>query len=343
MVWSGGLSGDISILGFIGWQWTTCLLEVIESIGPCPHTYPVSPSRFLLLFHVFVSFSLFTSTSVTISQYSMESSHHLVTVSNHLVYIVFHQTSDPCLKESIYYGSSRSTLSWYRHRCLLHCLRDDIRLFQHFQTPNYLTVDMSTYASSSTDDLIDNLKDPIVTLIEDPPETPSVFSGFLEWLINIIGALLAMIETLAHNYGNRLHRLEQQQFDNAPATATQAPSSVATPATTRAPTTNTNARPKRCTRCHARGHDVTDCRTTNPQTMRKRVAANARLAKQARANTAMPTMPAPAPSPVSWPYPPNPPYFSPVAYANLAADATELRRREAQSARDRRRRRPTTS
>jgi len=103
---------------------------------------------------------------------------------------------------------------------------------------------------------------------------------------------------------------------------------------------------RRCTKCHARGHVDSDCRTTDPAAMRKRIAANQKRKKTARddhaAAMAHPTFPfAPIPSPFSAPYPTAP---DPQAFAAFAANAQELRHRRQQSTRDKRRaRRSATS
>jgi hypothetical protein len=78
--------------------------------------------------------------------------------------------------------------------------------------------------------------------------------------------------------------------------------------------------------------------------MRKRVARNSRIAKEARAYRNMPTIPAPAPPSYLHPATSSTPVAPlPMNYASLAADATELRRRAAQSARDKRLRRRAQS
>lgn len=92
----------------------------------------------------------------------------------------------------------------------------------------------------------------------------------------------------------------------------------------------------RCKTCHAQGHDKLKCRSTNPAATRKRVALNQRRKKEAR-----------CPPPVSYPLAAPTSSFAtfappltapdPRAFAALAADAQELRRRQQQSNRDKRR------
>ena len=50
------------------------------------------------------------------------------------------------------------------------------------------------------------------------------------------------------------------------------------PSTPRAP--QRPSKPTRCQRCHAMGHTVADCRTQDPATMKKRVAATQKAAKE---------------------------------------------------------------
>ncbi|KAJ7807070.1 hypothetical protein B0H14DRAFT_2874187 [Mycena olivaceomarginata] len=92
----------------------------------------------------------------------------------------------------------------------------------------------------------------------------------------------------------------------------------------------------RCVKCHARGHSADECHTTNPAAMRRRVAQNSRSVRDARAAQAAHSL-LPSPFPVALPG--GTPFTAPpipMELAALAADATELRRRSAQSRRDRR-------
>jgi hypothetical protein len=142
--------------------------------------------------------------------------------------------------------------------------------------------------------------------------------------------------------------IETLQEDDEEETAKVSAASTAPPTTT-IPRSTHSTHAKRCQKCHARGHDISDCRTADPAAMRRRVASNSRLAKQACAErSTMPSTSTPAPSlfPYQPPYPSYPVIPPPVNFANLVADATELRRRAAQSTRDRRinrRRQPSTT
>ena len=192
--------------------------------------------------------------------------------------------------------------------------------------------------------IIEELKEPIEELLEQqrPPVTHPTTEKILDWIHLLVMALMSFIDTIALDYGRRLRNIENPSHISSAAPTISQPS--AQPATEDQSQRTSSNRLKRCTKCHARGHDISDCRTANPSAMRKRVATNSRLAKQARANSviAMPTIPPQAPPLTSLPLPPAS-SFSQLQYANLVADATELRRRSAQSARDRRSNRRRTS
>jgi hypothetical protein len=176
--------------------------------------------------------------------------------------------------------------------------------------------------------------------IPQVPQSQNLLLGFITALFD---ALYLMVISIATNLSRRISAVETSveamQEDDEEETVEASAASAAPPTTTTTPRTTRSARPKRCQKCHARGHDVIECRTADPAAMRRRVASNSRLAKQARADrSTMPSTSTPAPSYIPYQpplssYPVVPP---PVNFANLVADATELRRRAAQSTRDRR-------
>lgn len=190
--------------------------------------------------------------------------------------------------------------------------------------------------------------DAVHVMINNRPQVPNNLQAFVSWLINVISAILAMIEQIGQANDARLTELEEVTDSHA---TTLEQSTATTTAATAAATTQWQQRdtttsrrlPSRCNLCHARGHTSTECRTSNPSAMRKRVARNSRIAKEARASSATSPVQVPAPPPFYYHHPS--PHIAPVPmnYAALTADATELRRRAAQSARDKRRKRPTTS
>ena len=191
--------------------------------------------------------------------------------------------------------------------------------------------------------------DAVHDMIKNRPQTPNNLQAFVSWLINIINAIITMIEQIGRANDVRLTELEEVTDSHATTleqSVANASAATAAPATTQwqqRDTTTSRRLPSRCNLCHARGHASTECKTTNPGAMRKRVARNNRIAKEARASSATSHIQAQAPPPFYYHQPS--PHVAPIPmnYAALAADATELRRRAAQSARDKRRKRTTTT
>ena len=191
--------------------------------------------------------------------------------------------------------------------------------------------------------------DAVHAMINNRPAVPNHLQTIVTWLINIISAIISMIEQIGQANDARLTELEEVTDSHATTLDDAATATAATagaPATTQwqqRDTTTSRRLPSRCNLCHARGHASTECKTTNPGAMRKRVARNSRIAKEARNSTATSRTPVPAPPPFYYHQPLPHVVPTPMNYAALTADATELRRRAAQSARDKRRRRPTTT
>ena len=199
-------------------------------------------------------------------------------------------------------------------------------------------------SSTTPSDFIEDAFETASEMINKAP-ADSKLSTIVNFFITLIASLLhACTETLQQLH-RRLLIVENTLNNIAPSTTAPAPStaSVNRP-TTQHDTATSTQRQARCTQCHARGHTANLCRTSNPADMRKRVARNSRIAKQARASRSMSSIPTPAPSPRLYTAPHSPVDPFPMNFASLAADATELRRRTAQSARDKRiRRRAQTS
>jgi len=201
---------------------------------------------------------------------------------------------------------------------------------------------MSTTTSSH--DFIDDALERVTDMVDEAPEFKNI-QKFLEWFASLITVLTVAINSIALNIHRRLTAVERSSSSIASSTATvtttpTAPSVTATQGSTQRDTAAAAQRQARCTQCHARGHTAALCRTSNPAAMRKRVARNSRIAKEARTYRNMSTIPAPAPPPYLQPATTSTPVATlPMNYASLAADATELRRRAAQSARDKRLRR----
>ena len=183
----------------------------------------------------------------------------------------------------------------------------------------------SSATSISQADIIQS-SEPVQALLNNPPRVPQPgLAALVDWIVKVGFALLGMVANLAKQLAD--------QADEAYETARQASAqfSASMPAATAGTTTSqrdTAPSPKQCNRCHARGHTVDNCRTTQPSAMRKRVARKNRIAKEARRAPAQP--PPSVPPPFPWlpsHYPPS--YPSPVPsyhMASLATDATELRR-----------------
>ena len=190
--------------------------------------------------------------------------------------------------------------------------------------------------------------DAVHDMINNRPQIPKHLEVLVSWLINIISAIMTMIEQIGQANDTRLTELEEVTDSHATTLEDHSTARAATavPATTlgeQRDTTTSRRLSSRCNSCHARGHASSECKTTNPSAMRKRVARNSRIAKEARASIATSRIPVQAPPPFYYHQPLPPVAPAPMNYAALAADATELRRRAAQSARDKRRKRPTTS
>jgi len=171
----------------------------------------------------------------------------------------------------------------------------------------------AAYAKDMFDDLRSGLQ-------ESPPSPPQL-QVVIVWIVSIFTSLLQTLEMV-------FARIDRESKAPSKSSTSSGPS--------KAP--RVSGRKPRCTKCHARGHSVNECHTLNPSAMRKRVATNSATARSARTSHAMSTVsgyPPLLPYPGIPFYPPSP---SPMKLAALAADSTELHRRAAQSARDKRRR-----
>ena len=192
-------------------------------------------------------------------------------------------------------------------------------------------------------DIIEH-SEPVQALLNNPPRAQQPhLAALVEWIIKLGFVLVGMVANLAKHLTDQA----DEAFETARSASAQfATSAAATTAGTAPSQRDTAPSSKRCNRCHASGHTVDNCRTTNPTAMRKRVARNNRIAKEARRAPAQPPPSVPPPSPwLPYHYPPPYPPAAPTYHmASLATDAAELRRRSAQSARDKRRnRRPQSS
>ena len=183
--------------------------------------------------------------------------------------------------------------------------------------------------------------EPVQALLNNPPKVQLHLTALLNWIIQIGFALVGLIANLTKPIMDQQEELAESA---RLASVRSIPSAAAATAGTARSQCDTAPSPKRCNQCYARGHTVDDCKTTNPSAMRRRVARNNQIAKEARHVPAQPPPSVPPPSPwLPSHYPPPYPSAAPTYYmASLATDAAELRRRSAQSARDKRRhRRPS--
>ncbi|KAF8867633.1 hypothetical protein BD779DRAFT_1556563 [Infundibulicybe gibba] len=168
--------------------------------------------------------------------------------------------------------------------------------------------------------------------IASTPAQPATLKTLFDWTFRVIKALAAVVLLGLEDHNNDLHQLDARitHLENA-APVPPVPSS----SSTQQPQPPGSRR--RCQRCHALGHDTDSCRTKDPAVMKKRVAKNAKARNQPR-KSAAPSFPIP-----SYPYsfsPYTPPPAPPPTADSLNAmivDASELRRRATQSARDRKR------
>ena len=124
----------------------------------------------------------------------------------------------------------------------------------------------SSATSISQADIIQSSK-PVQALLNNPPRVPQPgLAALVDWIVKVGFALLGMVANLAKQLAD--------QADEAYETARQASAqfSASVPAATTGTTTSqrgTTTSSKRCNQCHAHGHTVNDCKTTQPSAMRK--------------------------------------------------------------------------
>jgi len=193
---------------------------------------------------------------------------------------------------------------------------------------------------AAVDDAVDSYMSQIHTTIQQRPALESrSLAPLLQWIVLVFTTFYDALTNIVPMVTGRLADLEARPLVAATAMATG--SGGATPAPPTASTSRTG-RPSRCQKCHARGHATSACRTSDAGAMRRRVAANTRIARETRATSAARVL-FPSPVPPSYVPPIPPSAATPMVFAAIAADASELRRRSAQSRRDKRRHRSSTS
>lgn len=181
---------------------------------------------------------------------------------------------------------------------------------------------MSTLAGAASEIADEQFVD-VQNILEEHPDLTKGPGPLINWIIAIVNAIIIAMQTTIASVARRI----DARFES---------SSTGAPTTSVTRTTTTKSLKARCSKCHARGHDHTQCRTIDPSAMRKRVERNTRIARERRYYRDQSTVPPPAPSHFAY-APPTLPQSAHMVHPGILADATELRRRAAQSARDKRR------
>ena len=179
-----------------------------------------------------------------------------------------------------------------------------------------------------------------------------LFRLFYRFIVVILNTCIDRIDALTA----RLDDLQANPvFDYEHQPAHQPPQAPPTPPAQPRPSKST-----RCQRCHAMGHAIVDCRTQDPATIKKRVAATQKAAKDMERRRIAAILPRTSAANSRFHFDladffgepdPIPSSSSQRAtrtmttrsMAALSADATELRRRKIQSTRDKRRRKAAAS
>jgi len=168
---------------------------------------------------------------------------------------------------------------------------------------------------------------------------PTVIVTLIGWitaiitsLLNFVSQFLGVISDDVAGLADRVSELEE----NVPHAAPAAQPTPPTQTSQQPPRPSTRTR---CKRCHALGHDTTECRSRDPVAVKKRVSNNQKARKRQQEATHLPASSAPYPlsfDPLRYIHQPIPPTTTHALLAQ-AADAKELRRRKVQSMRDKRR------
>ena len=154
--------------------------------------------------------------------------------------------------------------------------------------------------------------------------------GSIFWVIQVLSLFLNLINSVVGFFRARIAALEE---DDSTASSIAPNTDAHTNQRPSAPP----SKPRRCAKCHARGHAENDCKTADPATMRRRVAMNQRRKRDMRFFNPPLSTALPPPLPYHYQQPTTAFTQPQVNLAALAADASELRRRQTQSARDKRR------
>ena len=161
---------------------------------------------------------------------------------------------------------------------------------------------------------------------KDATTTQAGGSASFFWIIQVLSLFLNLINSVIGFFNVCIQAIEEASNSTA---SSEVPDVVTS--TTQRPLAPLS-KPRRCVKCHARGHIESDCRTADPAVMRQRVAANQWRKKDSQNPPLIPALPPALP----YHYMHNPITFlqPQVNFAALMADALELRRRQTQSAHD---------
>ena len=197
----------------------------------------------------------------------------------------------------------------------------------------------------STRIAFDSLKRPLERAADSPPDEDAMDDGdfaLVAWIQQLIQLIVGLFVSALTPIAERLTELEQdlyarqRQTIDATAPTNVPPAGQGTSSGAPQPTSSSKPSSSRCGSCHVKGHSTDQCQTADPATMRKRVARNNRIAKERRRQV---TQQVPFPILPPTPFPQAASSASTtnsMDYARLSADATEFRRRQAQSIKDKR-------
>ena len=158
-------------------------------------------------------------------------------------------------------------------------------------------------------------------LLIHPPKlggSDSPFTKIISYLVMVAYAIQSWVEALLEVRDRRIAALERT------------PPPIPTTTSSRATSAS------RCTRCHTRGHPLEECKSTDPAAVKRRVAQNAKARERRRKLDTPVSLPPSHLTPASF-APAYEFYTQNRQFALMATESAELRRREAQSKRDRRR------
>jgi len=182
---------------------------------------------------------------------------------------------------------------------------------------------------------------------------PVVLLAVVAWITNIFRLFLRFATSTFGQFDDdlriiqsRVAKLEEESSDDDE----DAPTSTNRPPGTTTAKPSSKAPGNKCSRCGAHGHDTKECRSVNPELVRKRIANNKKMKKEADRLRSRPLSYMPHHVPPSrqyfdlLDYPYEPPAILPPSRQGMTTrsmiavhkDAEEFRRRQAQSARDRR-------